>query len=513
MVERCKASAIKSEAGVMRGGERCHVGKTGVVERTGVIDKVGVVQRDMSERTVIVSKASEVEKRELEDKTGIVGLDEKGTVKTVGCPEVHCDHCSAKVQGEFIRCWECINVSVCLRCFSQGAEFNNHNSDHSYWVAQSQVGVVEDGWGAEEELGLLDALASCGLGNWQEVSHRLPGRTPDQCRAHYNNCYLAPSHPALADVLGSFSLPPHSPPEPVEYQGGGEDPPRPLPGSASARDLAGYNPARGDFEIEAESEAEAVVSDLDTNLFHDDPPDTLGPALQATLLDIYRRRLAHRHSRKHIVREHGLIAGSKTGVLLARHRHLPRYIADALPRMMPLLSAFDLDLLLEGLRYESEMKRQIVDLAEWRSAGLTRHCSALTYETLRRRREVSRKERRNLVVAQDGVGWDQWSVLPCNMPHTTFTAGASNRRISQPLNISGMPGYNTLSEAERLLCSELRLMPEDFKRFKMFFVEECKRSGGLRLAQARTLIKIDVNKIRKIYDHLLDQGLIHTPHK
>ncbi|KAK3870178.1 hypothetical protein Pcinc_024565 [Petrolisthes cinctipes] len=508
MVERSKASVIESEASMVRGGDRFHVGKAGVLERTGVIKTV------MSERTVGVDKASELEKGGVENKTDLVDSCQKGTEGIVGCQEVHCDHCGAKVQGAYICCGECVDVYVCLRCFSRGAEFENHRSDHSYWVAQSKIGVLEEGWEAREELGLLDALASCGLGNWEEVSRRLPGRTPDQCRAHYNRCYLTPSHPALADVLDSPSLQPRSPPEPVEYQGGGEDPPRPLPGSALARDLAGYNPARGDFETETESEAEAIVSDLDTNLFHSDPPDTLGPVIQATLLDIYRHRLAHRHSRKHIIREHGLMAQSKTGMLMARHRqYLPRDFADVLPRIMPLLTAFNLDMLLEGLHYESELKRQIMDLMEWRGAGLTRHRGALTYETLRRRREVARRERRNLVVAQDGVGWEQWSVLPSNMTHPTVTSATPNRRISQPLNISGMPGYNTLSEAERLLCSELRLLPEDFKRFKIFFVEECKKAGGLRLAQARTLIKIDVNKIRKIYDYLLDQGLIHPPHK
>jgi len=41
-------------------------------------------------------------------------------------------------------------------------------------------------------------------------------------------------------------------------------------------------------------------------------------------------------------------------------------------------------------------------------------------------------------------------------------------------------------------------------------VNECNKLGHLRLAQARTLIKIDVNKTRKIYDFLASQHIITT---
>ena len=40
-------------------------------------------------------------------------------------------------------------------------------------------------------------------------------------------------------------------------------------------------------------------------------------------------------------------------------------------------------------------------------------------------------------------------------------------------------------------------------------MEECRKLGHLRLAQARCMIKIDVNKTRKIYDFLVEEGLIN----
>ena len=40
---------------------------------------------------------------------------------------------------------------------------------------------------------------------------------------------------------------------------------------------------------------------------------------------------------------------------------------------------------------------------------------------------------------------------------------------------------------------------------------ECERLGGLRLAEARPLVKIDVNKTRKIYDYFIKNELIYKP--
>jgi transcriptional adapter 2-alpha len=54
-------------------------------------------------------------------------------------------------------------------------------------------------------------------------------------------------------------------------------------------------------------------------------------------------------------------------------------------------------------------------------------------------------------------------------------------------------------------------VPESYLEFQRILVAECKRNLGLKLAQARTLIKIDVNKTRKLYDFLLKEGFIWHP--
>ena len=59
------------------------------------------------------------------------------------------------------------------------------------------------------------------------------------------------------------------------------------------------------------------------------------------------------------------------------------------------------------------------------------------------------------------------------------------------------------------LCAHIRLVPEAYVEFKRTLVSECIRVGCLKLAQARSLIKIDVNKTRKIYDFLVQEGLVN----
>lgn len=74
-----------------------------------------------------------------------------------------------------------------------------------------------------------------------------------------------------------------------------------------------------------------------------------------------------------------------------------------------------------------------------------------------------------------------------------------------------MPGFAKLNEDERQLCSVVRIVPQAYFDYKNILVTENSKIGHLRLADARRLIKIDVNKTRQIYDFLIEQGYINKP--
>ncbi|XP_045614375.1 transcriptional adapter 2-alpha isoform X1 [Procambarus clarkii] len=447
------------------------------------------------------------------------GMERGGLLDPIADPPIKCKHCYSVAKEPYIKCVQCeqldnsLDVVICMPCFSKGAEFGMHKNDHSYMVVRTDFSLLDSCWQAKEEIMLINAINDCGIGNWQDVSYHIPGKSAEQCRAHYTKYYIENPHPELPQVIRTEST--HSViPQPVSYIGNVDDPPRPLPGTSVCRDMAGYNAARGDFDVEYDNMAEVDIQDLDFMLFEEDKKPSLGFELQVALLDIYRRRLGERYKRKKLIRDHGLIAMSKSTLSLGRYRpYLPQNFADALPRFLSVVGSMESDLLLEGLKCEAELKRQISDLMEYRSNGISKQTGIMTYETLKRKREANLKERRNLVVSEnDGIDV-KWNVLNKNIVNIDAAIVGASRRVSIPLNITGKPGYENLNDTEKQIASELRLVPEDFLRFKSAFIDECRKLDGLRLAQARTLIKIDVNKIRKIFDYLLSAGLIHTPKK
>lgn len=74
-----------------------------------------------------------------------------------------------------------------------------------------------------------------------------------------------------------------------------------------------------------------------------------------------------------------------------------------------------------------------------------------------------------------------------------------------------MPSYEKLTEDEKQLCSRVRLIPTAYLGYKTMLMGENSKTGYLRLADARRLIKIDVNKTRQLYDFLLKSGYVNKP--
>ena len=76
-------------------------------------------------------------------------------------------------------------------------------------------------------------------------------------------------------------------------------------------------------------------------------------------------------------------------------------------------------------------------------------------------------------------------------------------------DISHLSGVEKLTEEERVLCQVCRLHPEALLGYMAQLEVEGRRFGGvLRLVDARRLLKIDVNKTRKIFNFLASKGRI-----
>ncbi|KAG2458858.1 TAD2A protein, partial [Polypterus senegalus] len=206
---------------------------------------------------------------------------------------------------------------------------------------------------------------------------------------------------------------------------------------------------------------------------------------------------------------------------------------------------------LRKFQIEFELRREIKKLQEYRRMGIQTFCSAKVFDRLSRSREEEKRKRSMLSEVlqyiQDGGACQRWlckqAAITSSKPSTrgpqsnqggdphmvrggrTPYSGpprrpgrvvapgildktATGRRHAPPLNLTGLPGTDKLNDKEKELCQVVRLVPGAYLEYKAALVNECRRQGGLRLAQARSLIKIDVNKTRKIYDFLLKEGYI-----
>lgn len=81
-----------------------------------------------------------------------------------------------------------------------------------------------------------------------------------------------------------------------------------------------------------------------------------------------------------------------------------------------------------------------------------------------------------------------------------------------PLNLANAPSLHLLTAAEQTLCSQLRILPKAYLVIKETLVREFARRGGkLRRREARELVKIDVNKTSRVWDFLVQAGVLRVP--
>uniref|UniRef100_A0A672Y648 Transcriptional adapter n=1 Tax=Sphaeramia orbicularis TaxID=375764 RepID=A0A672Y648_9TELE len=404
-----------------------------------------------------------------------------------------CRGCSSYLTEPYIKCAECgpSPFLLCLQCFTRGFEYKKHQSDHKYEIMTSDFPVLEPGWTAQEEMALLEAVMDCGFGNWQDVAYQMRSKTKEECESHYMKNFI--NNPLFSSTLLSLKKTKDS-----RFADGAipfkptDDPPRPTFDSVLSRDMAGYMPARADFMEEFDNYAEWDLKDID---FVDDDSDVLR-ALKLAVVDIYHSRLKERQRRKKVQEP-----------LWTDFLKIPFF------------------LFIFFLPVEFELRREIRRLQEYRKAGIKSFCSAKVYERVKRMREDERRKRTMLCdvlqYIQDGRACQQWlskqaAILLSKVwtnPMTlhfclNFWSTATGRRSAPPLNLTGLPGTEKLNEREKELCQVVRLVPGAYLEYKQALLNECRRQGGLRLAQARALIKIDVNKTRKIYDFLIKEGYI-----
>jgi len=353
------------------------------------------------------------------------------------------------------------------------------------------------GWSIDQEFELLDAVEKVGPSSWEEVALLMGNTTGNKHRSaseleeHFSQVYVEgkcdepelrkasfsstnPSLTCFPSFCNSFPFlaPSDQPPRPPLQPSGS------IANNATVRDYAGYNPARGDFSLPPDPKAELLLSNI-----QDMPSSLLESELQATMVAAYNRRLAQRSRSYRIVKEYGLVARSaKSRVKLHKERQ-GSCGADKWDRYSQLLCSTDLAWIVEGIEVEQELRARILRLQVLRGKGVT------SLEMI------------PLLESMEGRRRDHWTILQSE---------EGRRKGARPLDIVGLPDFQRLNQQERNLSSELRILPTEFARLRGILVDESNKRGGVLLSEARPLLRIDVNKTRRMFDFLVKQGDIKT---
>lgn len=454
-------------------------------------------------------------------------------------------------------------VDLCVECFAAGVEFAHHRRTHSYRILRPlDFAVYSPGWRADEELLLLEAVESNGVGNWNDVAEQLASRPAEECKEHYMAVYIGNSAAlSKGDIEASRESLRRNKlvtKRPRMMNSDDAIAATPTPQSVPANhEIAGFMPLRGEFETEHENDAEVAIKDL--QFTEEDSPAER--QLKFTMLDIYSTVLERRAARHAFIFSHRLVEFKRQQTVDKARSKEERDLYAMLKPFARLLEASDFQRLLEGLAREEELRRQIATLQDLRRHGIRSFEEVSAFETERKHLELYLKggslhPHPSSLPAQPTTK----ITLPIKEPHplpapshfaqssvpaaplattisiprpstidpsatsTTPTptgtpvngiplapASSGGRKASTPLNISHAEGVELLSEKERHLCSILRLYPRLYLSIKDTLIREYLKLGGLKRAQARAAVKIDVNKTSKLYDFFVAAGWIKPP--
>ncbi|RDD38062.1 Transcriptional adapter 2-alpha [Trichoplax sp. H2] len=421
-----------------------------------------------------------------------------------------CGKCSNLLEEPYILCSQCNNACICLQCFARGVEFGTHCSDHSYEIVRNNFTLFTTHWTAGEETKLLQLINEFGCGNWTEIAKQIRTKNKDECESHYNSVYINNPQgilPVFKNELQDSKI--NESVKLITYEAN-EDLCRYTIDSPQSYDLAGYISPRAEFEIEYDNFAESMLQDVAEPEEND---ADISREYKYAMLSIYNFRLQQRQLRKRFVKEYGLLNIKKQQVIDRRADRTIRNLREQFVTFARFLSPEDYEKRIQLILFESQLLQRINKLKEYRINGITSIRGCNIYEQLKRKREDERMRHHHLedtLSALKNFSYYQRYI------HRQFTAGNEpykpivpmRRKPAPRLDISGAPELEKLDDDEKELCSQLRLLPKAYIEYRDILLAEHQKQGSLKLAQARVLIRIDVNKTRKLYDFLCEKSLI-----
>ncbi|KAK9924351.1 hypothetical protein M0R45_032726 [Rubus argutus] len=279
----------------------------------------------------------------------------------------------------------------------------------------------------------------------------------------------------------------------------------------SMTELSGYNYKRQEFEIEYDNDAEQILADME---FQDTDTDA-DRELKLRVLHVYGKRLDERKRRKDFVLERNLLYPDPLEKNLSPE---VREIYQRFKVFMRFHSNEDHKELLKSIIEEQQIVKRILDLQEARAAGCRTGEEASRYLEQKRRNETEESSLRIKENSQASVsGKLSQQISPrgavrgsAGLHPGIKDLSLTTQAISSALDewdISGLVGADLLSETEKTLCCEMRILPSHYLNMLQTISTQILNGNVKKKSDAHSLFKVEPSKVDRVYDMVIQKGL------
>ncbi|KAJ6674557.1 TRANSCRIPTIONAL ADAPTER ADA2B [Salix viminalis] len=307
--------------------------------------------------------------------------------------------------------------------------------------------------------------------------------------------------------------------EPLSDRSIGEKKPR-LCGEEgpSMTELSGYNVKRQEFEIEYDNDAEQLLADME---FKDTDTDA-ELDMKLRVLRVYSKRLDERKRRKDFILERNLFYHDAFEKNLSPEE---KEIYQRYKVFMRFHTKEEHEELMKTVIEDHRIMKRIQDLQEARAAGCQTAGEAQGFIDQKRKKEAEENAQRakecmpagpagKLFQKPNNLDSSPRGAVRCS---TVFHPGGNDsssmiakQAISSSLDewdITGFLGADLLSESDKRLCCELRILPAHYLNMLHIMSIEITKGTLSNKTDAHSLFKVESSKVDKVYDMLMKKGI------
>lgn len=356
------------------------------------------------------------------------------------------------------------------------------------------------------------------------AAHVGASRTPQEVMEHYVTMYI---HGNLGKACIPDSIPnrvtDHTCPSGGPLSPSLTTPLPPLDISLPEQQQLGYMPLRDDYEIEYDQDAEKLISALSVN--YDDEDVEID--MKRAHVDMYVRKLRERQRRKNIARDYNLVpaflgrdkkdkdkekpgslgvlgtpgglggvgaagggtigSGSSTAgpgpVPSTPKRKITKEEKEQRVRLKGLcqfMAHREFEEFFENMHKERLLRAKVRELQRYRRNGIARLDESVEYEAARHKRE-KRKENKSVVASKRGSGGGGGIGSGMGLGGgagggTGGLGGGSGikeeSKDGEFAAIENLPGFELLSDREKVLCNSLNLSPARYLTVKTIIIKD-----------------------------------------